>query len=237
MKKQKNYLYSAIAGWVMVGLLITGYAIKAWTIPTGNPPSGNVPAPLNVSSSSQEKVGTLTMASIVNNGAALFKGISVFTPASDSTAAFKVTNAAGTSILNVNTTGAILGISGAVSASGAVSGSDLSTAGTVSGGTVSTGSILGPGGGFTWGGDMTSNDGNISATNGYIKGAQLCIAADCRNSWPEGGSVGGGEVWSGGIILGDGSYGYPGWTEQPTWGVPLYIDGNFDRYLTAYVKD
>ncbi len=234
MKKQKTYLYVAISGWIMVGLLVVGYVVKAWTTPTGNPPSGNVPAPLNVSSSAQEKVGALTTASIVNNGAALFKGTSVFTPATDSTTAFKVTNAAGTSILNVNTTGAILGIGGAVSASGAVSGSDLSTVGTVSGGTVSTGSILGPGGGFTWGGNMTSQDGNIEATNGYIKGAQLCISADCRSSWPEGGT---GEIPQSSLILGDGDYQWPGWSLQAGWEVPLYIDGNIDHFLKVYIKD
>ena len=107
--KSYNYLYIALAGCILIGILCISY-IKAWNIPTQNPPAGNVPAPLNVSNASQEKAGALTIASIVNNGTALFKGVSTFTPTSNSTSVFKITNTQGEIILNIDSTNKRVGI-------------------------------------------------------------------------------------------------------------------------------
>ena len=104
------YFYWAIIGWIFVGLLSINFVVFAWNIPTQNPPAGNVPAPLNVSNASQEKAGALTIASIVNNGTALFKGISTFTPTSNSTSVFKITDTQGDTIFNIDSTNKRVGI-------------------------------------------------------------------------------------------------------------------------------
>ena len=107
--KSYNYLYIALTGCILIVILCIS-SIKAWNIPTQNPPAGNVPAPLNVSNSSQEKAGALTIASLVNNGTALFKGISTFAPTSNSTSVFKITNTAGDTILNIDSSNRRVGI-------------------------------------------------------------------------------------------------------------------------------
>jgi len=111
-KKHKPYFYSAIISWILVGILSINFIVFAWNSPTANPPegAGNIPTPLNVSSSSQEKTGALTIASIVNNGTALFKGVSTFTPTSNSTSVFKITNTAGDTILNIDSSNRRVGI-------------------------------------------------------------------------------------------------------------------------------
>ena len=111
-KKYKPYFYSAIISWTLVGILCINYIVFAWNTPTANPPDGSddVFIPLNVSNSSQEKAGALTIASIVNNGTALFKGISTFTPTSNSTSVFKITNTQGEIILNIDSTNKRVGI-------------------------------------------------------------------------------------------------------------------------------
>ena len=111
-KKYKPYFYSAIISWTLVGILCINYIVFAWNTPTANPPDGSddVFIPLNVSNSSQEKAGALTIASIVNNGTALFKGISTFTPTSNSTSVFKITNTQGDTILNIDSTNKRVGI-------------------------------------------------------------------------------------------------------------------------------
>ena len=93
-----------------MGLLSINFVVFAWNIPTQNPPAGNVPTPLNVSNSSQEKAGALTIASLVNNGTALFKGISTFAPTSNSTSVFKITDTQGEIILNIDSTNKRVGI-------------------------------------------------------------------------------------------------------------------------------
>lgn len=61
IKNHREFLKGLIVGVLFLGL---GTVVQAaWTEPTANPTSGNIPAPINVSDSTQYKGGNL----VVNN--------------------------------------------------------------------------------------------------------------------------------------------------------------------------
>jgi len=241
MKKEKKYFIIALSGWLVVGLLTMGYVIKAWSGATANPPASNTAAPINSGSAAQEKSGAFTTASIINNGTALFKGISTYTPTANNANFFNITNAAGTKIFTIDTTNSRVGvnvasptvafdITGGVTASGAISGNSLV------GGACTVTSIGGPAGSFTWGGNMTSATGNIEATGGYVKAHEMCIGASCITAWPTAGS----SVPETAMVLSDTPNNTTiiagGYLEQVGWGIPYTINGAPAGNLSVYKK-
>lgn len=219
MQKSKRYFLLAISGWLIVGLCITGYVIKAWTAPGSNPPAGNVTAPINAGSGAQEKTGAFTVGSIVNNGALTCKGTTNFTPTSNAVNFFNINNASSTKIFTVDTTNKRIGVNmdtpsvafdvtGAITASGAITGASFTTA-----------------------------TGDIEATAGDVIGNQLCIGADCRAAWPAAGSSvpTGGIILS--TTSSNPEILAAGYTEQPGWGVPYNIGGMPVGEMSVYVKN
>gem|GEM_PF-4110934 len=179
----------------MLGALVVGYTVYAWTAPASNPPAGNVSAPLNVSSSSQEKLGALTTGSIVNNGTSLFKGVFTLTPIANSVSSFNITNASGTSIfkidssnsrvgINVVTPSSAFDISGGINATGTIAGNALSATAGITGASCTVGTLAGTAGTLSFTGNIQSpTGGNISTSGaGKITAPSFCIDTSCITS-------------------------------------------------------
>jgi len=58
--KKNLYFYTNLLAWGLVLFLIANY-VFGWTTPSANPPDANLPAPINVSSTAQSKVGYLAI--------------------------------------------------------------------------------------------------------------------------------------------------------------------------------
>lgn len=69
MKKITNIIYPVVVALV---LLAGTQAVSAWVGPSSNPPSGNVAVPINLSSVTQSKAGTLGVGGLAVFGNVVF---------------------------------------------------------------------------------------------------------------------------------------------------------------------
>ncbi len=189
--EQKNHRlhFMAISGWALaLVLLCVSIANGTWQSATANPPGDNLSAPINVGSSAQTKSGAFTLNGTFSaTSNSLFGGTATFTPSVDSTSTFKVTNAAGDSMININSTAGTSTI-GPLNLTGVV------------------GSLLGTGAKLNVGNSNSTYNldvtGTARATDNIRSDAGFCIATDCITSWPSGGTPDG-NVPLNGIILGE----------------------------------
>lgn len=175
--KQKNHSLSivAISGWVLSLILMFAYITHGWTAPTANPTANNVPPPINAGSAAQTKTGAFTI-----NGPLDVNNAMSVNPTNDGTSIFSVTDAASTTMLNINSA------ADQITLKGATTGPAL---------TLGSTAVLGP---LTIDGKELEVTGSISATDTITATQQMCLAGSCINSWPTGE---GGGVPSTGIIL------------------------------------
>ena len=122
-------------------------------------------APVNVGSSLQTKTGGLTLnGAFTSASTALFSGNSTFTPTANGANSFKVTNAAGTTMINVNSTDGTSTV-GPLSLNGVI------------------GSLLGSGAKFNVGNSNSTYNldvtGTARATGNIRSDAGFCMTTDC----------------------------------------------------------
>lgn len=215
-QKNRPIHFLAISGWALAIILMFALVSKgAWVEPTASPTGGDgsIAAPINISSSPQTKAGNLTL-----------QGNVLLTPLANNASSFKITNAAGTSMFNIDSS------TGAVALQGHASGPSLSlnsTSGTmgpisVSGvlaSIVGTGAKLGVGAAPVT--DTLEVAGTAKATGNISSDTGFCIGASCITTWPEGGAG----VPATGIVL----------SATPT--NPLLIAGGFAEIPGATITD
>ncbi len=195
--KQKNHSLSivAISGWVLSLILMFAYITHGWTAPTANPTANNVPPPINAGSAAQTKTGAFTI-----NGPLDVNNAMSVNPTNDGTSIFSVTDAASTTMLNINSAADQITLKGATTGPALTLGSTAVlgplTIDGVNSYFTGTGAKVGIG-------DIPTTKelevtGSISATDTITATQQMCLAGSCINSWPTGE---GGGVPSTGIIL------------------------------------